>query len=236
MALRPRRADAQRNIDAIVGAGRVLLSERPDASMEDVAAAAGVARQTVYAHFASREALIRALRAAAAREALAAIDAAGLAARPPAEALSQFFDVGSQLIHRYPLLLESVVTTPAGHDGRDLYEPITELLENLISRGQESGDFDCSLSPTWLATAILGMDHAARDEVRAGRMTVAGAASALRESALRICGARTAATGAPPSQDAPEQRRPARPAGDRRRRTVQVCSELGIPAIDVLHD
>ena len=56
-----RRADARRSIEAIVSAARVLFSERPDASMEDVAAAAGLARQTVYAHFTSREALIHAV-------------------------------------------------------------------------------------------------------------------------------------------------------------------------------
>jgi AcrR family transcriptional regulator len=186
--LRRRRADAQRNIDAIVGAGRVLLSKRPDASMEQVAAAAGVTRQTVYAHFDSRDALIRALQDAAAAEALAAIDAANLAARPPAEALCQFLDVGRQLIERYPLLLEPVPAIPAA---RDTHEPVKAPLENLIDRGQECGDFDQSLSPAWLAAAILGMSHVASEEVRAGRMTLDDAAAALCESALRICTPRT---------------------------------------------
>ena len=48
---RRRRSDAQRSIDAIVSGARTLLGRRPDASMEEVATAAGLTRQTVYAHF-----------------------------------------------------------------------------------------------------------------------------------------------------------------------------------------
>jgi AcrR family transcriptional regulator len=196
-----RRADARRSIDAIVSAARVLLSERPDASMEDVAAAAGVSRQTVYAHFASREALINAVVAAAGGEALAAIDAA-VAACPPGEALSRFFDAGWQIA---PLLLNPALARATGPGGGDPHGPFIALLTDLISRGQESGDFDRGSSPAWLAIAILGMWHAAADEIRAGRMTTAGAAEDLRESALRLCGARTPAPGAPRRQEAPEQ-------------------------------
>jgi hypothetical protein len=89
-----RRADARRSIDAILNAARTVLAERPDASMEDIAAAAGVTRQTVYAHFPSRDALIAALLHAAGAETLAAIDAARLDTAPPADALRQFLDIG----------------------------------------------------------------------------------------------------------------------------------------------
>jgi AcrR family transcriptional regulator len=103
---RRRRSDAQRNIDAIIGAARIVLGDRPDASMEDIAAAAGVTRQTVYAHFPSRDALILALIDAAGAETLAVIDAARLDTAPPAEALAQFLDMCWQLLDRIPLLLD----------------------------------------------------------------------------------------------------------------------------------
>ena len=86
---RRRRSDARRSIDAIIGAARTVLGERPDASMEEIAAAAGVTRQTVYVHFPSRDALIAALLHAAGAETLAAIDAARLDTAPPADALRQ---------------------------------------------------------------------------------------------------------------------------------------------------
>ena len=102
---RRRRADARRSIDAILNAARTVLGERPDASMEDIATTAGVTRQTVYAHFPSRDALIAALLNAAGAETLAAIDAAHLDTAPAADALHQFLDIGWQLIRGYPFLL-----------------------------------------------------------------------------------------------------------------------------------
>ena len=107
---RRRRSDARRSIDAILNAARTVLGERPDASMEDIAAAAGVTRQTVYAHFPSRDALIAALLHAAGAETVAAIDAARLDTVPPADALRQFLDIGWQLIRGNPFLLGPALT------------------------------------------------------------------------------------------------------------------------------
>ena len=103
IAQRRRRADARRSIEAILAAGGVLLAERPDASMEDVAVAAGVSRQTLYAYFTSREALLHAVLDVAAAEVLAAID--DLDACSPVDALTRFLDAGWQFIRQlFPLL------------------------------------------------------------------------------------------------------------------------------------
>ena len=45
------RADAERSIAAILDAAVQVLADRPEAGMGEIAKAAGVARQTVYAHF-----------------------------------------------------------------------------------------------------------------------------------------------------------------------------------------
>jgi AcrR family transcriptional regulator len=59
---RPLRADAQRNRDKIVAASRRAFSELGlDAQMEDVARRAGVGVGTVYRHFPTKDALVRAL-------------------------------------------------------------------------------------------------------------------------------------------------------------------------------
>ncbi len=54
-----------------------ILSAQPDASVEDIARAAGVSRQTVYAHFPSREGLLDTVIDRAAAEVTEAFDAAG---------------------------------------------------------------------------------------------------------------------------------------------------------------
>ena len=56
-----RRADAERNHAAIVEAALALFAERPEATMAEVAASAGVGRVTLYAHFPSRHALLEAV-------------------------------------------------------------------------------------------------------------------------------------------------------------------------------
>lgn len=187
--VRRRRSDAQRNIDAIIGAARIVLGDRPDASMEDIAAAAGVTRQTVYAHFPSRDALILALIDAAGAETLAVIDAARLDTAPPAEALAQFLDMCWQLLDRFPLLLDPVMIRIPRPSGPDPHDAATAMLERLIQRGQRTGDFDRALNAGWLAAAIVGLIHTAAGQVAAGRLTTNAVATMLLESTLRLCGA-----------------------------------------------
>jgi AcrR family transcriptional regulator len=55
---RPRRADARRNIAAILDAAVASLADNPDASMAEIAARAGVGRVTLYGHFKTRAELI----------------------------------------------------------------------------------------------------------------------------------------------------------------------------------
>src|SRR5262249_18053609 len=56
-----RRADAERNIHAIINAALEALADDPDASMAAIARRAGVVRATIYMHFPTREALLDAV-------------------------------------------------------------------------------------------------------------------------------------------------------------------------------
>lgn len=60
-APRALRADAQRNIAAILDAATECLARDPDLSLNDIARAAGVGRVTLYAHFDSRSGLVEAI-------------------------------------------------------------------------------------------------------------------------------------------------------------------------------
>lgn len=184
---RRRRSDARRSIDAILTAARTLLGQQPDASMEELAHAAGVTRQTVYAHFSSRDALIAALIDAAGAETVEAMNAAGLDTDPPVTALRKYLDIGWQLIRRYPYLLTTALArTPPGSETS--HAAGTAQLEGIIRRGQRTGDFDTALSAGWLAVAIIGLVHTAADQVAAGHLTPDQAHSVFAESALRLCG------------------------------------------------
>src|SRR5262245_63322343 len=86
-----RRADARRNIEAILAAAHQCLCQNPGASIADIAAAAGVGRITLYGHFRSRAALIDAVttRALAAfDDAMGSVDLTG----DPRDALMRLID------------------------------------------------------------------------------------------------------------------------------------------------
>src|ERR1700712_4396718 len=59
---RRRRSDAALNRTKIVEAARHLLATKPDATMVEIAAEAGLGRGTAYRHFPSREELVQAVR------------------------------------------------------------------------------------------------------------------------------------------------------------------------------
>ena len=61
MAVSTRRADAQRNIAAILTAAAECLGRDPSASTSEIAKAAGVGRVTLYGHFPSRAELVDAV-------------------------------------------------------------------------------------------------------------------------------------------------------------------------------
>ncbi|MEU5951094.1 TetR/AcrR family transcriptional regulator [Streptomyces sp. NPDC047525] len=184
---RRRRADARRSIDAILNAARVVLGERPDAGMEDIAATAGVTRQTVYAHFASRDALVAALVESASAEYAALLDDAGLDTAPPAEALAQFLAAGWRFLDRYPLVQNAAAAgIPRPHSDPHDFAPVR--LERLIQRGQHTGDFDPSLPADWLAAAAFGLQHTAAAQIAAGHLTAQEAEALCLESTLRLCG------------------------------------------------
>ncbi len=74
---------------AILDTAARVLAGRADASMNDIAAAAGVGRATVYRHYPTREALLEALEAEAREQLATRIADAGLDLVPVPEALGR---------------------------------------------------------------------------------------------------------------------------------------------------
>ncbi|MGN6446240.1 TetR/AcrR family transcriptional regulator [Amnibacterium sp.] len=71
--VRAPRTDAAKNRAALLEAARALLNRDPDASLDAIAAGAGLTRRSVYGHFASREALVAELAALGAARVAAAV-------------------------------------------------------------------------------------------------------------------------------------------------------------------
>lgn len=154
--------------------------------MAAIAAAAGVTRQTVYAHFGTRDALLEAVADRVTREAMAAMDAAEVEDGPALDALLRLQDIGWRLFERHPVLLQ-LGTAPAHAEAdRTRHEPVAARLTRLVEKGQTAGEFDPDPPAAWLVAAVIALGHAAGNEVGEGRMSVAEAAAHLRTATLRV--------------------------------------------------
>jgi AcrR family transcriptional regulator len=184
---RRQRSDARQSIAAVLDAAIQVLAGRPDASMDEIARAAGVSRQTVYAHFPTRDALIDAVTGQASVEFTGLLEGLDLDQATPAQALTRLLDAGWQVAARYPFLW----LQPAVNPGKDAerHAPVLDRMLDIVVRGQASGDFDASLPAHWLLSASLALGRAAEDEVKAGRMTIEQATHAMHQGLLRLLGA-----------------------------------------------
>ncbi|MEV6905739.1 TetR/AcrR family transcriptional regulator [Amycolatopsis sp. NPDC051071] len=185
---RRRRSDADRSASAILHAAKETLATRPNANIGEIATAAGVSRQTVYAHFKTREALINAVIDEITAEATAEMDAARLDEGTAAAALLRLLDASWRTLQRYPQLLSIAATAADTEADQTRHHQVLDHLERVLTRGRQSGEFADGLPVSWLATAVITLGHAAGDAVSTGRMTLTDATEALATSALRLCG------------------------------------------------
>lgn len=69
-----KRRDATENRESLLAAARIELNVDPNASLETIAASAGLSRRSVYGHFANRDDLLRELLATGAARVSAAVE------------------------------------------------------------------------------------------------------------------------------------------------------------------
>jgi AcrR family transcriptional regulator len=184
----PRRADAARNIDAILDAAARCFSANSDASMTEIAQAAGVGRVTLYAHFPSREALLGDLMERNVANATTALDSADLEEGPVDQALSRLLRNSWQILDRQHSLVGALLRHLPGDEVRKRHDPILRRIEDLIARGRAEGTLRADLPLHWLVTTVFTLTHAAVQEFDDGHLdsdTALAALEATLESALR---------------------------------------------------
>lgn len=170
----PKRADARRNIEAIIEAATNLLAVDPDASVQDIAKAAGVGRVTLYGHFDSRTALINevATRAIAqTEEALRGIDLDG----DPRDAMARLIDATWLLTHRFGGVVVAAGQALPPEELRRAHEEPAARARALLERGRAEGRFRTDLPVEWQITTIQAVLHAASGAVHRKEISAADA-------------------------------------------------------------
>jgi TetR/AcrR family transcriptional repressor of mexCD-oprJ operon len=150
----PRPALQQRVAAAILdGAAHLFAGGGEQASMNEVAEAAGVARATVYRYFPNREALLDELAQAAVRDVDMRLASARIDAVPPQEGVARavraLVDVGNLFI---------VLARERPRSGADRFERgLVEPLRQLVERGQASGDIRDDITAARLTESLIGL-------------------------------------------------------------------------------
>jgi TetR/AcrR family transcriptional repressor of mexCD-oprJ operon len=135
------------------GAARMFAVEGEQASMNDVAAAAGVARATVYRYFPNRQALLDELARAAVSDADERLASARIDEVPPEEGVARavraLVDVGDSFV----LLARERVRSDPERFERRVIQPLRQLFE----RGQATGGIRPDIASARLTESLIGL-------------------------------------------------------------------------------
>jgi AcrR family transcriptional regulator len=179
-----RRAIADRNVQAILDAAEELIRARAPVTIAAVATTAGVSRVTVYAHFATAEALLEAVVARAVGHAASVLAAARPGEGPPVNALERLVVMGWRELGQHAAMAEAAGSMLSAEAMARSHAAAHHAVAELIERGQRDGSFRSDVPGTWLVTCCFALLHACADEVRAGRIE-AGPAEAVLVVTIR---------------------------------------------------
>ncbi|HEU5010214.1 MAG TPA: TetR/AcrR family transcriptional regulator [Gaiellaceae bacterium] len=150
----PRQALQQRVAAAILdGAAQIFALQGAQASMNDVAEAAGVARATVYRYFPNRETLLDELARAAVSDVDRRLESARIDEVAPEEGIARairaLVDVGDGFV----LLTRERRRSDPEQFERRLIQPLRRLFE----RGQAGGDIRDDITSARLTESLIGL-------------------------------------------------------------------------------
>jgi TetR/AcrR family transcriptional regulator, mexCD-oprJ operon repressor len=178
-----RRADARRNVEAILRAATECLGRRPDATLAEIAEAAGIGRVTLYGHFSSRAELLDAVMAHALEHGNAVLEPVDLSG-DPRDALVRLIEASWEVLDQSRSILAAAQKELSPVRIRELHEEPAARVAGLLERGQAEGAFRTDLPVSWLVVTLHNLMHGAADEIQAGRLTPDDAAGHIAATAL----------------------------------------------------
>jgi TetR/AcrR family transcriptional regulator, regulator of autoinduction and epiphytic fitness len=178
---RQRRSQAAANRTRIIEAAITAFAADPDASMDDVAKAAGVVRRTVYAHFDSREALINGIVDEASTDLVAALSQAGEPPERPDLATAVLALLSWPVGDRFRMLLSFARKELGEQRILDLMEPARAVSISVVERGQRDGTFSTYLPAETLVAMTEAITITLFDQANSGLITDSG------ESFAAVC-------------------------------------------------
>jgi AcrR family transcriptional regulator len=158
------RADARRNRDAVLAAAKeVFASSGTGVPLDEIARRAGVGAGTVYRHFPSKEALLRAVLVSRLRD-LTDRARSLLDAPDPGSA---FFEYAAHVVEEGTAkhdLIDALASTGAPVAAADLAEThdFRAALAALLRRAQDAGAVRPDLTQPQLSALLVGVSLAAR--------------------------------------------------------------------------
>lgn len=141
------RADAERSVRAILEAAERVLAEDPNASMEQIAEAAGLTRITVHRRFATRQALLEALSVSAMQQLIDAIDDARPDAAPALVAIYRVTANALRVKNAWRFTLSH--STPHSDAAAAIWAVIEARTLELLRRAQREGLLDPAADLKW---------------------------------------------------------------------------------------
>ncbi|WP_345430044.1 helix-turn-helix domain-containing protein [Actinoallomurus vinaceus] len=146
------RADAARNLDAVLRTGARLLAEDPSTTISTIAAEAGVDRRTVYRRFATREALLAAVFEAKLDSSERVLDEARLTEAPVPVALHRYVEGIIPVSREWPVDTRRLMLD---HPTAGLRrEELSRRLDAFMRRAADEGFLRAGLPAGW-ARAVL---------------------------------------------------------------------------------
>ncbi|MCU1479205.1 MAG: putative TetR-family transcriptional regulator [Subtercola sp.] len=157
----PRR-DAAENRIAILESARLLLNRDPEASLEAIAAGAGLSRRSIYGHFATRDELIGEIQTLGGQRVTAALAHIDHSDTRVAIAL-----IGARLwseVENVRVMAQLAVRGPQRQTFADALRPVREKLLSIVDRGIAARELRTDVAAETLASLIEGAALSVLDE------------------------------------------------------------------------